>query len=146
MDKTVSGRKRSAPQKERSFFVSVFVSTAIALIFGFFLLILICLMGLSLKDPAQYTPMLAIAALFATSLLAGYLSARGHGKSGLACGALSALLLLGVLILLAFAFEMQIHIPLFGICAPAVIVCSSIAGIVGVGADRTPKKKHKTKY
>lgn len=146
MDKTVSGRKKSAPPKERSFFVSVFVSTAIALTVGFFLLVLICLMGLSLKDPAQYTPRFAIAALFATALLAGYLSARGHGKSGLACGSLSGLLLVGVLVLLAFAFEMRIHISLFMICAPAVMICSSIAGIVGVGADRTPKKKHKPKF
>ena len=143
MDKTVSGRKRSAPQKEKSFFVSVFVSTAIALTAGFFLLVLICFAGLSLKDPAQYTPKLAVAALFVTALLAGYLSARGHGKNGLACGALSGLLLVGVLVLLAFAFEMRIHISLFVICAPAVIVCSSIAGIVGVGADSTPKKKRK---
>lgn len=143
MDKTVSGGKRSAPKKERSFFTCVLMGTALSLLFGFFLLTLVCIVGLNLKDPSQYTPMLAIAALFATALSAGYLSARRCGKSGLACGALSGLLLVGALVLLAFAFEMRIHISLFAICAPAVIICSSIAGIVGVGAESTPKKKRR---
>ena len=143
MDKTVSGGKRSAPKKERSFFTCVLMSTALALLFGFFLLTLICIVGLTLKDPYQYTPMLAVAALFAAALFAGYFSARRYGKSGLACGAFSGLLLVGTLVLLAFAFEMRIHISLFAICAPAVIICGSIAGIVGVGAESTPKKKRR---
>lgn len=146
MDKTVTAGKRSAPKKEKSFFVSVFLSTAIALGIGLSLLVVICFAGLSMKDPAHYTPMLAVAALFVTALAAGYFSARGHGKNGLACGALSGLLLVGVLVLLAFAFEMSIHISLFAICAPAVIICSALAGIVGVGAEPKPKKKHKIKF
>lgn len=146
MDKTTTVKKGARQKNEKSFFVSVFLGTVISLVIGLILLVVTCFLGLSMKDPDKYTPMLSLASLFITALISGYLAARTHRKSGLACGALSGILLVGILVLLAFAFGYGIHISLFAICAPAVIVCSTLSGVVGVGADVQPKKKHKIKF
>ena len=146
MDKTLSNRGRTRDKKEKSFFVSVFTSTLIALAVGLLLLIASCFLGLSLDDPDKFTPPLALGSLFITALLAGYLSARSHKKSGLVCGALSGVLLVGILVLLAFAFGLGIRIPLFAICAPASIVVASLAGLCGVGSGSVKKPKHKVKF
>ncbi len=146
MDKTTTVKKRATQKNEKSFFVSVFLGTVISLVIGIVLLVVTCFLGLSMKDPDKYTPMLALAALFITALVSGYLAARAHRKSGLACGALSGILLIGILVLLAFAFGFGIHISLFAICAPAIVICSMLSGVVGVGADTPPRKKHKVKF
>ena len=124
MDKTLSNRGRTRDKKEKSFFVSVFTSTLIALAVGLLLLLASCFLGLSLDDPDKFS----------------------HKKSGLVCGALSGVLLVGILVLLAFAFGLGIRISLFAICAPAAIVVASLAGLCGVGAGSVKKPKHKVKF
>lgn len=146
MDKTLSNKKHAGAKKEKSFFVSVFTGTVIALVVGILLLLAACLIGLSLDDPDKLTAPLALGSLFVTALLAGYLSARGHKKNGLLCGAVSGILLTGIMVLLAFAFGLGIRLSLFAICAPAVIVCAAIAGICGVGSGSVKKPKHKVKF
>ncbi len=137
---------RSQPKKEKSFFVSVFIGAVISLVCGILLLMLSCVPMLSLEDPNRFAPVFGLAALFISAIVGGYLSARTHRKSGLACGALSALLLISVLVLLAFALELKIRTSLFIICAPSLVVCSAIAGICGVGSESSPKPKHKIKF
>lgn len=147
MDKTLFKHKHAGEKKEKSFFVSVFTSTLISLAVGLVLLVASCFLGLSLDDPDKFTPPLALGSLFITALLAGYFSARSHKKSGLLCGAVSGILLTGILVLLAFAFGLSIRLSLFAICAPAIIIFSAIAGICGVGAGTAKKKpRHKVKF
>lgn len=146
MDKTVSGKSRAQNNKEKSFFVSVFIGTLIALAIGLVLLTLSGLLGLSLDDPDKFTAPLALAALFITSLLSGYISARRYGKNGLVCGAMSGILLIGILVLLAFAFGQSIRFPLFAICAPGILICAVIAGICGANAGTVKRPKHKVKF
>ena len=146
MDKTLSNKKHAGAKKEKSFFVSVFMGTIIALAVGLLLLLAVCFLGLSLDDPDKFTPPLALGSLFVTALLSGYLSARKHKKSGLLCGAVSGILLTGIMVLLAFAFSLGIRLSLFAICAPAIIVCAALAGICGVGSGSVKKPKHKIKF
>jgi len=67
MDKTLSNRGRTRDKKEKSFFVSVFTSTLIALAVGLLLLLASCFLGLSLDDPDKFTPPLALGSLFITA-------------------------------------------------------------------------------
>ena len=143
MDKTLSGRSRTHEKKDKSFFAAVLIGTLTALAIGLVLLLASCFLGLSFDDPDRYTPILALASLFITALTGGYLSARTHRKNGLACGAVSGILLVGILVLLTFALGLGIRLPLFAICAPAVIVCAAIAGI---GSGTVKKPKHKVKF
>ena len=146
MDKTLSNKKHAGTKKEKSFFVSVFIGTLIALGAGLLLLLAACFLGLSLDDPEKFTPPLALGSLFITALLAGYLSAHSHKKNGLLCGAVSGILLTGIMVLLAFAFGLGIRLSLFAICAPAVIICAAIAGICGVSSGAAKKPRHKVKF
>ena len=139
-------KSRTQPKKEKSFVVSIFIGAASALFCGISFLALACLPMLSLEDPGKFAPALGLASLFISTIIGGYLSARAHRKSGLACGALSALLLISTLVLLAFSIEATISISLFSICAPALIVCAAIAGICGVSAPTSKKPKHKIKF
>lgn len=124
----------------------MFIGTLISLAVGLLLLVASCFIGLSLDDPDKFTPPLALGSLFITALLSGYLSARKHKKNGLLCGAVSGILLTGIMVLLAFAFSLGIRLSLFAICAPAVVVCAAIAGICGVGSGSVKKPKHKIKF
>ena len=146
MDKTASVKKSAFQKKEKSFLSSVVLGTWSALAIGLFLLTAVCFLGLSMKDPGKYTPMLALAVLFLSALIGGYLAARSHQKSGLACGALAGIFMVGTLVLAAFAFGLRIHISLFVICAPALTIISAISGVVGVGAQPKPKRKRKMKF
>lgn len=146
MSKSRTVKNRTQPKKEKSFFVSVFLGTLVSLAIGLILLVISCFAGLSMENPDQFTPIFALVSLFATALFGGYLSARAHRENGLFCGALSGILLVGILVLLVFAFSFSIKISLFLICAPAVIVCSAVAGVCGVNSGMNKKPKHKKKF
>ncbi len=146
MSKKTTVKNRTQPKKEKSFFVSVFLGTLFALLIGFLLLILSCFAGLSMEDPDQFTPIFSLVSLFITALSSGYIAARTHRENGLFCGALSGIFLIGILVLLVFAFSLSIKISLFFICAPAIIVSAALAGVCGVSAGTGKKTKHKKKF
>jgi putative membrane protein (TIGR04086 family) len=146
MSKKSTVKNRTQSGKEKSFFVSVFLGTLISLIIGILLLVVSCFAGLSTEDPERLAPIFALVSLFITALLGGYIAARTHKENGLFCGALSGILLIGILVLLVFAFSLSIRISLFGICAPAIIVSSAVAGVCGVSAGKKPKNIHKKKF
>ena len=133
-------------KKEKNFFVSVFLGSILAMILGLVLLLLSAFPALLLEDPMRYAPVFAIASLFIATTVGGYLAGRTHRKSGLACGALSAIFTVAILIIFAFAFGLKIRTELFIICVPALIILSAIAGICGSSTERTPKPKHKIKF
>ena len=144
MSKFPTVKSHTQPKKEKNFFVSVFLGTCISLAIGLLLLVIACFVGLSTEDPSRFTPIFSLVVLFITALLSGYISARTHRENGFFCGLLSGILLVGILVILVFAFHYTIRFSLFAICAPAVVIASSIAGIGGVNTN-TPKPKHKKK-
>ena len=124
---------RSKPRKEKSFLVSVCFGAFFSLFFGMLLLALLTVPALKLEDPLRFAPVFALISLFVSAAVGAHLSARFHGKSGLACGVLSSLLLIMVLVGLGFLFSLQIKPMLFMICAPSLLIVSAISGICGVG-------------
>lgn len=124
---------RSKPKKEKSFLFSVCFGAFFSLALGVVLLTLFSLPALKLEDPTRFVPVFALISLFVSAAVGAHLSARFHGKSGLACGILSSLLLIVILVGLGFLFSLQIKPTLFTICAPSILVISAIAGICGVG-------------
>lgn len=147
MDKSFNGKRHAREKKEKRFFVAVFTGTMLSLLAGLSLLLLLCFLALYLEDPTPYTPIFSLASLFITAIMGGYFSSRGHRKHGLACGTLSGILLVSFLILLAFAFGKAIRLSIFAICAPSIVICAAIAGIVGVDSGKSKRpKKHKLKF
>ena len=124
---------RSTPKKEKSFLFSVLCGAAFSFLLGMLLLTLFAFPALILEDPLRFAPIFSLSALFVSAAGGAYLSARLHRKSGLACGMLSSLGMILILVALSFIFSLQIKSSLFMICAPALLVVSAIAGICGVG-------------
>ncbi len=133
MKKHRISRSRSRSKKEKSFIFSVFSGTVLSLLLGMALLAIFSIPLLKLEDPLRFVPVFALIALFVSAAAGAHFSARFHGKSGLACGVLSSLLMIMVLVGLGFLFSLQIKPTLFMICAPSLLVVSAIAGICGVG-------------
>ena len=134
---------RRAQKKELSFPASVLLGAICSLFCGTVLLALSCIPLLSLPDPLRLAPVFAIACLFASVAVGANLAARLHGKSGLACGILSALAFILTLVALACALSLKIRTSLFIICAPALLLTAAIAGVCGV-SEKAPKiRKHK---
>jgi putative membrane protein (TIGR04086 family) len=146
MSKSKAFKGRTQPKHEKSFFVSVFLGTLISLAIGIALLLIACFTGLSMEDPDRLIPIFSLISLFITALLGGYLSARAHRENGLFCGALSGILLIGILVLFVFALSLSIRVSLFLICGPAVIISAAVAGVCGVSADTDKKPKHKRRF
>lgn len=124
---------RSKPKTEKSFLFSVLFGALFSLILGMLLLALFTVPALMLEDPLRFAPIFSLVALFISAIIGAHISARLHGKSGLACGMLSSLVMIMVLVALGFIFSLQIKTSLFMICAPSLIIVSAIAGICGVG-------------
>ena len=145
MSKFPTVKSRTQPKKEKKFFVSVFLGTLISLAIGLLLLVIACFLGLSTEDPSRFTPIFSLVALFLTALFSGYISARTHRENGFLCGLLSGIFLVGILVIFVFTFRFTIRFSLFAICAPAVVIASSIAGIGGVNTN-APKARHRKKF
>ncbi len=143
MPKMKMPKNRTAPKTEKSFWGSVLIGTLFALLIGFILLIVSSFIGLRLEDPEAIAPIFALVSLFFTAFSGGYASARIHKESGFVCGAVSGILLIGILVLLVFACSFSIKLSLFLICAPAAVVSSAIAGVCGVNGGKEKKTKRK---
>ena len=134
---------RRGQKKEIGFPLSVLAGTVFSLLLGMALLALSCIPALSLADPLRFAPFFALACLFVSAAAGAYFAARLHGKSGLACGVLSALLLILAAVAMAGLFSLKIRVSLFMICAPALLIVSAVAGVCGV-SEREPKvHRHK---
>ncbi|MBQ8496017.1 MAG: TIGR04086 family membrane protein [Clostridia bacterium] len=146
MKKIRAPKDRSQPKKEKNFLVSVMIGVTTALLSGIILLVLFCFPALMLEDPLQFAPAFAIASLFLATIFGSYLSAHIHRKSGLACGALCSFLMILLIISVSFILDWNIRVTVFAICAPALLICSMIAGICGVSSEKSVKPKHKIKF
>ncbi len=143
--KAAAGKRRTDKHMGKSLAVCIPLGALCALIFGILLLALFTVIGLRMRDPDPITPPLALTALFLCALLGGYTAARLHGRSGLLCGAATALLFVAILVLLVFARGGAIKLSLFVICAPASIVLSAVAGVCAV-SGRSEKRRKKRKF
>ena len=134
---------RSPQKKEVGFLTAVLIGTAFSLALGMILLALLCIPALALSDPLRFAPAFALSALFISAAAGAFLSAKLHGKSGLACGILTALMLIICLVALCFIFSLKIRTTLFFICAPALLLISAFFGLRGI-SEKAPKlHKHK---
>lgn len=138
-------RSRSPQKKETGFLTAVLIGAAFSLILGMILLALCCIPALALADPLRFAPVFALVCLFVSAAAGAYLAARLHGKSGLACGILSALTLIIGMIALCFILSLKIRMSLFFICAPALLLVSAFAGLRGVSAPSPKMRHHKMK-
>ena len=120
------------PKKGKSFLFSIFFGASVSIFSGIFLLLIFTVPMLKMEDPLKFVPIFALISLFVSSSIGAHISARLHGKSGLACGVLSSLAVILTLTCLGFFFSIQINPSLFIICAPSMLVLSAIAGICGV--------------
>ncbi|MBR6744057.1 MAG: hypothetical protein IKM00_02425 [Clostridia bacterium] len=109
---------RRQTKKETAFPIAVLAGAVFSLVLGMALLALSCIPALSLADPLRFAPVFAIACLFVSAAAGAYFAARLHGKSGLACGVLSSLLLILAAVAMAGLFSLRIRTSLFMICAP----------------------------
>ena len=136
---------RSPQKKEVGFLTAVLIGTAFSLALGMILLALLCIPALALSDPLRFAPAFALSALFISAAAGAFLSAKLHGKSGLACGILTALMLIICLVALCFIFSLKIRTTLFFICAPVLLLVSAFAGLRGVSAPSPKMRHHKMK-
>ena len=134
-------QKRNTEGRKKSFFTSVLTGSVISLLSGIALLAVFSFPALAMEDPLRFAPVFGITALFLSVIIGSYISARVHGKNGLACGALSALLTVAALIVLTFAMKFSIRTELFLICAPALIISACIAGVCGVSTEEGGTRK-----
>ncbi len=134
---------RHAPKKETGFLISVFSGAAFSMLLGMLLLALSCIPALSLADPLRFAPVFALASLFVSAAAGSYFAARLHGKSGLACGVLSALILILGIVAAACAFSLKIRVSLFMICAPILLIVAAVAGVCGVSEHQPKAYRHK---
>lgn len=146
MKKHRTFKERSTAKTEKSFLFCILLGMFFALLSGVILLAISCFPAMMMEDPTRFAPAFAIVSLFLATIFGAYLASRLHRKNGFACGAVTALLVIASLVLLSFAFSMKIHTVLFAICAPALVICSMIAGITAVSTESTPKTKHKIKF
>ena len=134
---------RRQPKKETGFLISVLAGTAFSILIGMLLLALSCIPALSLADPLRFAPAFALASLFVSAAAGAYFAARLHGKSGLACGALSSLALILGIVATACALSLKIRVSLFMICTPILLVVSAVAGVCGVSEKEPKSYRHK---
>lgn len=132
-----------APKKETGFLRAVLTGAACSLALGLILLMLSCIPALALPDPLRFAPVFALVCLFVSTAAGAYLAAKLHGKSGLACGLLSSLAFVGVIVSLTFILSLKIRVSLFFICAPLLLITSAVAGVCGVSSPAPKKHKHK---
>ena len=136
---------RSPQKKETGFLTAVLIGTVFSLALGMILLALLCIPALALADPLRFAPAFALSALFISAAAGAFLAAKLHGKSGLACGILSALTLVICIVALCFIFSLKIRASLFFICAPALLLVAAFAGLRGVSAPSPKVRHHKMK-
>ena len=134
---------RGQTKREIGFPAAVLAGALISVLLGMLLLALSCIPVLSLSDPLRFVPVFALASLFIANAVGARTAAKLHGKSGLACGMLSALALILILVTVACILSLKIRTMLFVICAPALLLVAAVAGISGVSEK---KSKHKHKY
>ena len=124
---------RGQSKKSVGFLTAILAGALVSVLLGMILLALSCIPVLLLSDPLRFAPVFALASLFISTAVGARTAAKLHGKSGLACGVLSSLILIMALVALGFLFSLQIKPTLFIICAPSLLFISAIAGICGVG-------------
>lgn len=139
-------KDRSQPKKEKNFLMSVMIGVISAFCLGITLLVIFSFPALAMEDPSRFAPAFAIAALFLSMFFGSYLAAHIYKKNGLACGAFCAFLVIVLIVLLSFILNWQIRMTAFAVCAPALLICSMIAGICGVSSKRSVKPKHKIRF
>ena len=134
---------RGQSKKTFGFPTAILAGALVSVLLGMVLLALSCIPILALSDPLRFAPVFALASLFISAAVGAHIAAKLHGKSGLACGVLSALVLILVLVLIACILSLKIRMTLFTICAPALLLTAAVAGISGV-SEKAPKvHKHK---
>ena len=134
---------RGQSKKTFGFPTAILAGAIVSLLLGMILLALSCIPVLALSDPLRFAPVFALASLFISAAVGARTAAKLHGKSGLACGVLSALVMILLLVMIACILSLKIRMPLFTVCAPALLLTAAVAGISGVSEK---KSKHKHKY
>lgn len=134
---------RGQTKREIGFPAAVLAGALISVLLGMLLLALSCIPVLSLSDPLRFVPIFALASLFIANAVGARTAARLHGKSGLACGMLSALALILILVTTACILSLKIRLTLFTVCAPALLLTAAVAGISGVSKKAPKVHKHK---
>ena len=134
---------RRQPKKAMGLIPSVFAGALLSVLLGMLLLVISCFPALALSDPLRFAPVFAIASLFVATAVGAYTAAKLHGKSGLACGVLSTLVLILAIVSAACAFSLKIRFSLFMICAPILLIVSAISGISGVSEKEMKPHRHK---
>ena len=134
---------RGQSKKSVGFLTAILAGALVSVLLGMILLALSCIPVLLLSDPLRFAPVFALASLFISTAVGARTAAKLHGKSGLACGVLSALVLILLLVMIACVLSLKIRMTLFTICAPALLLTSAVTGISGV-SEKAPKvHKHK---
>ena len=134
---------RGQSKKEVGFPTAILAGALVSVLLGMILLALSCIPVLALSDPLRFAPVFALASLFVSAAVGAHTAAKLHGKSGLACGLLSALMLILAIVAAACACALKIRVSLFTVCAPILLIVSAIAGLRGV-SEKAPKiHKHK---
>ena len=134
---------RGQMKKELGFPTAILAGALVSVLLGMLLLALSCIPVLAFSDPLRFAPVFALASLFISTAVGAHTAAKLHGKSGLACGVLSALALILILITVACILSLKIRVTLFTVCAPALLLTAAVAGISGV-SEKAPKvHKHK---
>ena len=134
---------RRQQKKEAGFLSAVLIGAVLSMLLGLILLALSCIPALSLADPLRFAPIFALAVLFISAAAGSYFAARLHGKSGLACGVLSALIFVLGTVAAACAFSLKIRVSLFMICVPILLIVSAVAGVCGVSEREQKPHVHK---
>lgn len=102
------------------------------------------------NDPNSFVFAAALAALFLSSIIAGFVSVRRRGSSALLCGALSGIFLMIFFLIVSLFFrseaETVLKFPLSMLLRLSAVAVSILGGYLGVGRSnkkRRPKRMGK---
>ena len=106
-----------------------------------------CWISYTRDDPDSLLSVLSFAALYISALVAGIISAKRTGNRGLLSGALSGIMLVGLLFLMSLCFGDSYSSGYSWASGMAmrgsVVLLSVLGGLIGVHKGNTKKRKRK---
>ena len=106
-----------------------------------------CWISYTRDDPDSLLSVLSFAALYISALVAGIISAKRTGNRGLVSGALSGIMLVGLLFLMSLCFGDSYSSGYSWASGMAmrgsVVLLSVLGGLIGVHKGNTKKRKRK---
>lgn len=126
---------------------SSFIGAACSIVVILVLALVFSAISYTRDDPDALLGVLSFAALYISALVAGIISAKRTKKSAICCGALSGMMLVGILFLVSLSFNDSYSSGYpWGtgmVIRASVVLLASLGGFIGIHKKNTRKRKRK---